>query len=198
MTLTFENVTRRFGRHIVLRDLDLDVAAGERIALLGPNGAGKTTMLRLAAGLLRPTAGKVTRAGLPMTEPKARVRLAYVGQDAPVYPELSVREHLQWWGRMHAVPIDDAWIDHAGLRSVAEDRASTLSRGQRQRLHLAMAFAIDPELLLLDEPTTALDDAGRQWLIKALQASQATMLVATHEEDFAAAIHARPHRLEAA
>ncbi len=195
MTLTFDNVTRRFGHHVVLRDVAFEAGPGDRIALLGPNGAGKTTLLRLAAGLLRPTQGTVQRDGVAMVQPEARRGLAYVGQDAPVYPELTVREHLQWWGRMHGKPVDAAWLDHAGLRGVAEDRASTLSRGQRQRLHLAMAFALDPEILLLDEPTTALDEAGRTWLLETLRSSGAAMLIATHEDAFAEALGATPMRI---
>ncbi len=198
MTLTFDQVTRRFGHHVVLRDLSLTASAGDRIALLGPNGAGKTTVLRLAAGLLRPTKGTVERGGIATTHPEARRGLAYVGQEAPVYPELTVREHMHWWGKMHGKAIDLGWIDQAGLRAVAEDRASALSRGQRQRLHLAMAFALEPEVLLLDEPTTALDDAGRRWLTETLTTSPAAMLIATHEDAFATALGATPLRLGAA
>ncbi len=191
MTLTFERVTRRFGRHVVLRDLDLHLDAGERVVLLGPNGAGKTTLLRLAAGLLRPTNGTVHRQGVATTHASARRGLAYVGQDVPVYAELTVREHLHWWARMHGKTADEAWLDHAGLRRVAEERAGALSRGQRQRLHLAMAFAIDADLLLLDEPTSALDEAGRAWLLESLVASPAAMLIATHDHDLAATLRAR-------
>ncbi len=189
-----QGLGKRFGHHTVLRGIDLRLEHGERVLLGGPNGSGKTTLLRLAAGLLRPTEGRVERHGHPTTDAFGRVGLAYVGQDNPVYPELSVHEHLRWWQRLHGLHSDPSPLHDAGLQHIAEEPAGSLSRGQRQRLHIAMALATAPSLLLLDEPTSALDADGRAWLQQALVDSDAAMLIASH--DALSALGATARRLE--
>lgn len=198
MSLHFDHVSKRFGRTRVIEEFDAIIDAGKRICIVGPNGSGKTTLLRLAAGLLRPTKGAVRRGGHDTTSAAGRHGMAYVGQDNPVYAELTAREHLQWWARVHQADVDvDRWMHDAGLRDRAEHPAAALSRGQRQRLHLAMALSTGPELLLLDEPNSALDSAGSQWMIERLAATHATMLIATHDDALAQRLDADVRDLEA-
>ncbi len=200
MTLSVQGVHRSFGRRPVLHDINIQVPAGARIGLLGTNGSGKTTLLRLLAGTLRPTQGTIQHNGHDTQTPMGRQGMAFVAQDAPVYPELTVLEHVQWWSRVHGYPADapafESLLDEAGLHRHAHASAASLSRGQRQRLALCMALAARPSLLLLDEPTTALDADGRTWLIRRLQDTEASLVVATHEEDLIQALGLTAHRLE--
>lgn len=174
--LQLHGVTRHFGRRLVLKDIDLQIEKGERVALAGPNGSGKTTLLRIAAGTLRPTAGMVT------TDP---ARIGYLPQDVPVYRELSAADHLRFVAKVRGIPWDDshsiAQLSAAGLARMAHRPAGTLSRGQRQRLGIALAQIGDPDLLLLDEPWTALDAEGRDWLTDLLDHTDAAVLAAVHD-----------------
>ncbi len=175
--LRLTDITRTFGRTTILQGINLEVAADERIALRGPNGSGKTTLLRIAAGTLAPTAGKVERP-----------TVGYLPQDAPCYRELSVVDHLRFASSMQGGSTDPhAAIEPllaAGLEAHADRPAGTLSRGQRQRLGILMALAGEPDVLILDEPTTALDDMGRKWLIEQIQHCDASVLAAMHDSSF--------------
>jgi heme ABC exporter ATP-binding subunit CcmA len=166
-------VAKSYGRTQVLRNIELEVAAGESVALLGANGSGKTTLLRVAATLARPSAGSVHVAGIDAgREPeRARGRLSFLTQDAPLYPELTPLEHVRWWARAQGIPSPGAahLLHGAGLAGVDAKPVRTLSRGQRQRLALTLAFLPDRPLLLLDEPFAALDEAGQSWLEERLQ-----------------------------
>jgi ABC-type multidrug transport system ATPase subunit len=158
-------VRKRFGRRELWapNPLDLEVQAGETVALLGANGAGKSTLLRLAATVGRPSAGRIAIQGVDaLAAPAAaRAHLGYQPQDAPLYAELTPSEHLRWWARLHGAAVDaDGLLVANGLAAVAHAPAATLSRGQRQRVALALATLHDPALLLLDEPFTALDADG--------------------------------------
>ncbi|MFA5862610.1 MAG: ABC transporter ATP-binding protein [Candidatus Thermoplasmatota archaeon] len=184
-------IRKRFGPRWILRDVSLDVGEGECVALLGPNGAGKTTLLRIAATVSRPDGGNIEVCGVDARKHPERARsfLSFLPQTAPLYAELTAREHLGWWGRMHDVAVGkdlvDAALVDAGLLKHARSRATALSRGQRQRLSLAMAFLPSPRLLLLDEPFAALDVEGRAWVEQRLMARRGlgATLVASHEPE---------------
>jgi ABC-2 type transport system ATP-binding protein len=206
--LRFRGVTKRYGARTVLRDLDLDVAAGETVAVLGPNGAGKSTLLRIAAGLARPDAGTVEVAGHDARKDPLAVRKAcsFLSQDAPLYDELTPAEHVVWWSRLlgaeHARPdgATDQVLLQAGLSRLAHHAVRTLSRGERQRLALAMALLADPQVLILDEPFTALDSVAHAWLESILVARQGrgATLLSLHDEAAAARVTQRVVRLTAA
>jgi ABC-2 type transport system ATP-binding protein len=190
--LRCRGVGRRYGDVAAVRDLDLHVTAGEVVALVGLNGAGKTTLMRLALGMVRPDAGRIEVLGAPVG---GRVDWAGVGHlvETPfAYPELTVRENLRAAARLHGVPASRAdavvtdVVERLGLRDEVERRAGSLSLGNRQRVGLAGALAHRPRLLVLDEPTNALDPSGvvlLRELVVGAAAEGAGILVSSHHLD---------------
>lgn len=186
------------GSFPALAGADLDVDAGEIVLLSGANGAGKSTLLRVLAGLLPLRSGTATVFGHDLTVDRRshRRRLALVGHDTFCYDDLTVRENLRFAARAAGGSIasaDDA-LERLGLAAVAATQHARLSAGQRRRLALAVAFARDPELLLLDEPHAGLDADGRSLLDGMLAAAPAegrTVLFASHELDRARAVATR-------
>jgi len=154
---------KRFGPKIVLRGLEFEVGEGEFVALLGPNGAGKTTFLRILASLSSPTLGSVRIAGhsLPRDAALVRRRLGVVSHLPLLYGDLTAEENLLFYGRMYGLDeikqrITQA-LDLVGLAARRRDLVRTFSRGMQQRLAIGRAVLHNPEVLLLDEPHTGLD-----------------------------------------
>ena len=176
--------TRRYGAVDALRGIDLVIRPGEITAILGPNGAGKTTALSLVLGLRRPTTGTVRLLGLPPEHPAARARVGAMLQESGVPPMLSVAELVELFSSYYPHPRRAAEvIDAAGLAGLEGRRAGRLSGGQRQRLFFALALCGDPELVILDEPTTGLDVESRHhfWdVVTELARNGTTVLFATH------------------
>lgn len=188
-------VSKAFGRRPVLRGIDLEIGAGERVAVMGPNGSGKTTLLRMATGLVRPTRGEVRLHGLPPSDPASRRGVGVVLQDPPAYAELTPSEHIQMVAALHGRRARSGALHEAGLGSMMHHPCEGLSRGQRQRLAVATALQAGPRLLVLDEPLSALDEAGRAWATDALSAHRGTMAVAVHDLATARALDCRVVRL---
>jgi ABC-2 type transport system ATP-binding protein len=158
-----------YGRAPVLLDLDVIISEGESIAVMGPNGAGKSTLLKCLVGAVRPRAGRVCWFGMATTTcSHVRRQIGYVGQEYGLYAELTAWENLLFAGRMNGVAhMRDragALLSDAGLESQAHRRAGQLSQGMRQRLAIARALVHEPQLIVLDEPSSNLDAAGLQWL----------------------------------
>jgi len=161
--INVHHLVKRFGLKVVLRNLDFTVEQGEFVALLGPNGAGKTTFLRILSSLSRPTLGQVTIAGytLPHQAAAVRQRLGVVSHLPLLYGDLTAEENLRFYGRMYAIDRlpqrIDSVLEVVGLKSRRRDLVRTFSRGMQQRLAIGRAILHDPDVLLLDEPHTGLD-----------------------------------------
>jgi len=163
--ISVEGLTKDYGSIVAVRDVSFQVGAGEIVGFLGPNGAGKSTTLRILAGFLGATAGRVSIAGFDVaTESlKARRKLGYMPEAAPLYPELRVREYLSFRAALKQVPRRERKsavgraLEQAAVRDVAETPIGHLSKGYRQRVALADALVSNPPLLILDEPTAGLD-----------------------------------------
>ena len=156
-------LVKRFGLKTVLRGMDFRVHHGEFVALLGPNGAGKTTFLRILASLSRPTLGEVWIAGYRLPTQAAAVRriLGVVSHQPLLYGDLTAEENLFFYGRMYGVESLEERaaevLEMVGLTARRRDLVRTFSRGMQQRLAIGRAVLHDPEVLLLDEPHTGLD-----------------------------------------
>lgn len=193
-------LTKRFGDLLAVDHIDLSVTRGQVYGFLGPNGSGKSTTLRMLCGLLTPTEGEVDVLGLhiPKQAELLKKRIGYMTQKFSLYEDLTVLENLQFLAAIHDLPrkLGKARIDEMIERYHFSDRlqqlAGTLSGGQKQRLSLAGSILHEPELLLLDEPTSAVDpESRRDFWSKLFELADAgtTLLVSTHYMDEAERCH---------
>ncbi len=178
--LTARRLGKRYGEKRVLRGIDLELPRGGFLAVTGPNGAGKTTLLRICAGLSQPTEGTIERT-------VERAGVGYLGHEPLVYRELTALENLELYGRLYRLPERRERIgmllERFGLWDARRDRVASYSRGMAQRLALCRVLLHEPELLVLDEPYSGLDEAGAELLDAQLVELRAerTFLVATHD-----------------
>jgi ABC-2 type transport system ATP-binding protein len=183
--IELRNVVKRYGKVVALNNVSFTIECGERVALLGPNGAGKSTTLKLIVGLLRPDSGEVLIKGLDPISIQARKIMGYLPEDASPYLMLTVRENLEYIASLRGVDnINERvnkFLDLLALRPYERNRVMSLSRGNRQKLALALALIHDPEILLLDEPLNYLDIPTQERVISLLNSmNNATILVSTH------------------
>jgi len=194
-------LTRRFGKLVAVDHVDLEIPRQAIYGFLGPNGSGKSTTIRMLCGLLTPSEGSATVLGLevPRDAEKLRRKLGYMTQRFSLYEDLTVRENLAFLAEIYSLAARAAHarietlLDEFRLREIAAQRAGTLSGGQRQRLALAGATLHEPELLVLDEPTSAVDPQSRRdfWeTLYDLVEKGTTILVSTHFMDEAERCHA--------
>ena len=180
-------VGHAYGGRVVLAGVDRVLEPGRSLGLLGPNGSGKSTLLRCVAGLLRPRAGSVLVDGQESCElpPAERARVAYAGHRPLLWGGLSARENLVLSAGLYGLGAEtaEAALELAGLAEAAERPAAALSQGQRQRLALARALLPSPQLLVLDEPHSGLDEASSARLdaLLADARGRVTIVLATHE-----------------
>ena len=184
-----EGLTKTLGTRTVLRGVNLAIIAGECVVLRGDNGTGKTTLLRCLAGLVRPDAGHVRWFERSPVETAAHRLIGMVAHESHLYPHLTLRENLVIAGRLHDVsgPTRRAslWLEAAGLNEHADRLPREVSQGMRRRTSLARALVHEPPILLLDEPFSGLDQAGREWLCDLLlerQRQGRTTCLVTHED----------------
>ena len=198
MAIEVRNIGKSFGEFAALRDVTLEVQEGELLALLGPSGSGKTTLLRIIAGLERPDSGTVLFEGQDVTERHSgERRVGFVFQHYALFRNMTVFENVAFGLRVRPRrqrPSGKSIRDRVGelldlihLRELAERYPSQLSGGQRQRVALARALAIEPKVLLLDEPFGALDAKVRQglrrWLRRLHDEVHVTSLLVTHDQE---------------
>ncbi|MEE2778868.1 MAG: ATP-binding cassette domain-containing protein [Acidobacteriota bacterium] len=185
-----QRLTRRYGDFTAVEDIDFAVDDGEILGVLGPNGAGKTTTIRMITGFLPPTRGRVTVGGIDLVRHPvaARRRIGYLPENVALYDEMRVFEYLRYRGRLEGMargditPAIDRALERCFLTEVSSQIISTLSKGFRQRVGLAMAILHDPEVLILDEPTVGLDPKQIIAIRKLIReiGSQRTLLLSTH------------------
>jgi lipooligosaccharide transport system ATP-binding protein len=192
--LTVKNLRKSYGGREAVAGVSFTLAKGECFGLLGPNGAGKTTTLRCCLGLTAPDAGDITLVGepVPARAREARVRVGVVPQFDNLDPDFSCAENLLVYGRYFGLPKQviagriPGLLEFAGLAGKADTRMQVLSGGMKRRLTLARALVNDPDLLMLDEPTTGLDPQARHLIwerLKQLLAAGKTILLTTHFMD---------------
>lgn len=198
--IAVRGLTKRFGKVAAVDHVDLVVPRGQIFGFLGPNGSGKSTTLRMMCGLLEPTGGEITVLGLPVPREAERVRrlLGYMTQKFALWEDLTVAENLEFMARIYGLEPSvrririAARVQEYRLAELLQQRAGTMSGGQKQRLALAAATLHEPELLLLDEPTSAVDPQSRRdfWeSLFQLAHRGATILVSTHYMDEAERCH---------
>ena len=183
-----KNLHKTFAWAPVLRGISCTIAAGEAIGIFGPNGAGKTTFLRVLATLLKPSSGTLTLFERPAHEAEVRRRLGFLGHDSFLYPDLTPIENLTFYAKAYQLenpkPRIEAVLEQVGLQDWAKTPIRTFSRGMEQRLALARVLLHEPDLLLLDEPYTGLDQGAVELLQTILmQAKDAgkTIVFTTHD-----------------
>ncbi|WP_397544597.1 ATP-binding cassette domain-containing protein [Roseovarius salis] len=184
-SLTLSQLTKSYHGTQVLRDISLDVAAGERVALLGHNGAGKSTMMKIILGLVPHDRGEVRVLGAPPGSAAARAGVAYLPENAAFHPALTGLEQIRHYLRLRGRPARLAGdlLDRVGLADAGKRRIGTYSKGMRQRIGLAQALIGTPRLLVLDEPTSGLDPVSRRdfyALLDDLAAEGASVLLSSH------------------
>lgn len=179
-----ERVTKNYGNVCALRNVSLNVHAGEIVAVLGPNGAGKTTAVKLLLGLVGPNAGTVSVFGADPRNPQNRMRTGAMLQVARVPETLRVKEHVDLFSSYYPKPLSLAeTLAAAGLQGIRDRKFGDLSGGQKQRVLFSLAICGDPDLLFLDEPTVGLDVEARRIVwdeIRRLVARGKTVLLTTH------------------
>ena len=186
--LEIDGVSKYYGHFPALRNVRFTVEAGSTVALLGRNGAGKTTLLKILAGLSRPSEGSVRISGTEVREQSTRRKIGVLGHGISLYDELTAIENLTLFAKLHGLenPAKQAlaWLERTGLDRVRDGLVREFSRGMRQRLAVARAFIHEPQVLLLDEPFTALDDraiAVLQDLLGDAHANGRTIIMSTHQ-----------------
>ncbi|HEY3280049.1 MAG TPA: ABC transporter ATP-binding protein [Gemmatimonadales bacterium] len=189
-----DGLTRRFGSVTAVQDLNLTIARGEVFGLLGPNGSGKTTTIRMLCGLLEPTAGTASVAGIDVGQAPELVKhhIGYMSQKFGLYEDLTVRENLEFYGGIYGVADAaraarrDEVVQFLGLGTRLDQLAGQLSGGWKQRLALGCALLHRPAVLFLDEPTAGVDPAARRQFWRAIHElghQGTTALVTTHYMD---------------
>lgn len=208
MKVVFNGIAKNFGSTRVLEDINLSVAEGEFVCLLGPSGCGKSTLLNIVGGFLEPAAGTVTIDGEPVTGPDPR--RIFVFQERGVFPWLTVEENIGFGlfrqGDAEKRERIAHYVQLVGLRGFEKSYPSELSGGMKQRLEVARALAVNPDVLYLDEPFGALDSITRlqmrRELLRIWQAEKKTILFVTHDieesvqlADRVVVLSARPGRI---
>ncbi|HHL72592.1 MAG TPA: heme ABC exporter ATP-binding protein CcmA [Bacteroidetes bacterium] len=184
------NLTKSFGNLYALRGLNLTVSRGTCLTIFGPNGAGKSTFIRILATLSKPTQGEIRIEGKDIfaDAEQYRNRLGVIAHATYLYDELTARENLVFYSKLYGIPDRDATVnrllDEVGLGKRGNDRVRTFSRGMQQRLSIARAMLHNPDILLLDEPYTGLDQHASEmltgWIMK-LRNDKRTIILITHD-----------------
>jgi ABC-2 type transport system ATP-binding protein len=193
LAIRTQGLTKQFDRHLAVRDVDLEVSAGEVYGLIGPNGAGKTTLIRMLAAAEDPSMGEIWIDGQPFHRDRQsqelQRRIGYLPDDFPLYDDLAVWDYLDYFGRLYRLTEPKRsrrlWevLELVDLTHKKTSPIASLSRGMKQRLSLARTIIHEPVLLLLDEPVSGLDPIARQQfrdIIHVLREAGMTILISSH------------------
>lgn len=182
--IVVNNVYKTYNDFVALKNLSFTIPCFGRYSLLGPNGAGKSTTMKILAGLMKPDQGEVFIGGYPPDTKEAKQILGYLPEDPLPYRALTVKENLEYVGALRglkdAKERAERLIDILDLREYEKIQAGRLSRGNLQKLALALAIIHEPKTILLDEPLNYLDIPTQEKVISILKSMQATFLVSTH------------------
>lgn len=189
LSLVLENLSKVYNRRQVFAGVNLALEGGQSLAVTGRNGSGKTTLLRIICGFIRPTTGgvKIAEGGRTLGPDERRRQLGLVAPDLALYDELTALENLQFFARVRGLRVPERelveLIESTGLAGRAEDLVSSFSSGMKQRLKYAFALLHKPGILLLDEPTSNLDEAGIALVdrIVSRQKRDGILILATNE-----------------
>ena len=205
LRIAFSGIEKRYGMRMALRDVSLEIGAGECVALVGHNGSGKTTLLKITALLARPSKGQLTFSSgdSALSPDDTKHRIGMVAHHTLVYDELTAEENLVFFAKLFNLPDPVARarqsLEPVGLARRADDMVRTFSRGMRQRLAIARALLASPQLLLFDEPAAGLDPEGQEWLgatLAKLHAEGCTIVMSTHGRNETQGSVTRAIRLE--
>jgi heme exporter protein A len=186
--LRFDRLGKAYDGPVVFADISLEFSGG-LLAVRGPNGSGKSTLLMIAAGLLPPSAGRaeVLRDGQPLAGAARKLATGWCSPELAFYDELTARENIRFFARASGVPLDagevSARLAEVALAYAADRAVGAYSSGMRQRLRLAFAFLFDSPVVLLDEPSSNLDDAGRELLARLVERQRRTGIVVLATND---------------
>lgn len=191
VAVRLEGVTKRFGGHKAVSDLDLEVPRGSIYGLLGPNGSGKTTTIRMIMGILHPDEGRVSLFG-GMPDRQRRALVGYLPEERGVYRKMRVMDLLMFLAEIRGVPRTDgraragAWLERLELSAWADRRVEDLSKGMQQKVQFVGTVIHEPELLILDEPFSGLDPINQdvlEGIVRDLKKNGITILLSTHLMD---------------
>ena len=192
--VSIKGLSKAFGSHRVLKNIDLDVKKGEFITIFGPNGAGKTTLMKIMSTLVEPSGGSIVIDGFDVKDDPVdiRKRIGSISHETYLYSELTAEENLRFFGRMYGMDKNhldarvDELIEQVGLEYRSNDRVGTFSRGMKQRLSIARALIHEPSILFLDEPYTGLDQHAASTfenVLRGLDAQNTTKIMISHNMD---------------
>jgi ABC-2 type transport system ATP-binding protein len=188
--LSLQDVRKSYRGREVLKGISLQLRRGELLGFFGPNGAGKTTMIRCISGLMQPDSGTILRHGLDVAQEGSAIRLGIVPQNLAVYPDLTVQQNLEVFGRLEGIQRKALQqrivevLEWAALKDRTRSLAKNLSGGMQRRLNIACSVLHDPDILLLDEPTVGVDPQSRERIYEMmsdLKSKGAAVLLTTHQ-----------------
>ncbi len=191
LAIKVESLNKNFGERKVISSLSIEIKQGESVAITGPNGSGKTTLLKLLLSLLRPSSGKVTYFDNDrvLSQEELRHRISFVSPYLSLYDQLSAEENLQFFTAVRGGNITgkeiDSLLSRVGLEGRGMDLVSDYSTGMKQRLKYAVALSNKPDFLLIDEPSSGLDDSGKAMMTALIEEyrSGSIIIIATNEKE---------------
>ena len=200
--MRLSHISKSFGNVRAVVDVTLELEAGKVVVIEGPNGSGKSTLLGIIGTLIRPTSGTIDYGNLGQSRDDVRARLGWLGHDTLCYPDLTGRENIELAARLAGVDVGHAWKRSAERFSIGDFATRPMrtgSRGQRQRIALARALVHEPDLVLLDEPSTGLDKASVERVEKVIAEEAergAAVVMITHDAQIAQRVKAVRYQMD--